>query len=227
MKRTKSHCEKIRTRLKEEWASGKRSPSAKSIDAAKANAKRFWSDPDLIAKNIEGRKSKRFKEAHTTGHLQMEEMREKCRQGKLQSEAFKSARKEAGKLLQSPEVRKRAREAWNESPLAAETVKTMREAMARSEKCQAGIKHHAGRMWHVRSPDNVTYHFLNLAEFIRQHPQLFDPADVPVKAMRGIGMLRPTPTRKRISGTWKGWTWISLTEVFNNGGEDLLSRHNS
>jgi hypothetical protein len=226
MKRTRSHCEKIRANMKKQWASGLRAPSEKSIAAAKANAKRFWSDPELIAKNIEGRKSKRFRDAHTTDHLQTKEMREKCTQAKRNSEAFKVSRIKAGKLLQSPEIRKRRLESWMQSPLAAKAVETMREALARSEKCQPGIKNHAARMWHIRSPDNVPYHFRNLAEFIRVNPHLFNPDDIPVKAIRGIGMLRPSDTRKRISGTWKGWTWISLIETFHNGENDLLSRAN-
>lgn len=203
---------------------GVRRVNPKSIEAAKANAKRFWSDPELIAKNLAGRKSKRFKTAHTMDHLQTGAMREKCTIAKRSSKAFKAARQQAGQMLQSAEVRARARQAWQESPLAARAVKIMRQAMMRSEKCQKGIKHHAGRKWHLRSPSNVEYHFLNLAEFIRRNPHLFDPSDVPVKAARGIGMLRPSETRKRIASTWKGWTWISLCEVFNNSGDDLLHR---
>jgi hypothetical protein len=205
-------------------ANGVRRVNQKSIEAAKANARRFWTDPELIAKNLAGRKSKRFKETHTARHLQAEAIREKCTKAKRESEAVKAAQKKAGEFFRSAEIRALACQARRESPRAAEHLKTMRQAMERSEKCKKGIKHHAGRKWHIRSPSNVEYRFLNLAEFIRRNPHLFDPADVPVKAMRGIGMLRPSDTRKRISGTWKGWTWISLCEVFNNSGNDLLHR---
>lgn len=196
-----------------------------SLKAAIANAKRFWTDPVLAAKNIANRKaSKLFKETHNGKHLQTKEMREKCNAAKRKSEKYKASCKQNALALQRKEVRKRARQARKKSPFVAEAVKKMRKIMAQSEKCQAGIKHHAGRKWHIRSPSNVTFHFVNLAEFIRQNRHLFHPDDVPVKAMRGIGMLRPSDTRKQISGTWKGWTWVSHIESIYNDKEDLLTR---
>lgn len=198
-----------------------------SLKSAIANTKRFWTDPVLAEKNIANRKaSKLFKETHNGKHFQTKEMREKCTAAKQKSEKYKASCKQNPKWLQLPEVRERARQALKESPLAAEAFKRMREALESSEKCQKGIKHHAGRKWHIRSPSNITFHVLNLAEFIRQHRHLFHPDDVPVKALRGIGMLRPSDTRKRISGTWKGWTWVSHIESIYNNKEDLLSRSN-
>lgn len=198
-----------------------------SLKAAIANSKRFWTDPVLIAKNIANRKaSKLYKETHNVNHLQTKEMRDKCTIAKQKSEKFKAAVKQNSKVLHRPEVMERARQALKESPFAVEALKRMRAAMAQSEKCQKGIKHHAGRKWHIRSPFNVTYYFVNLAEFIRQNKHLFHPDDVPVKAMRGIGMLRPSDTRKKIPGTWKGWTWVSHIEFLFNNKEDLLLRTN-
>ena len=205
----------------------KKKSNPNSLKAAIANAKRFWTDPVLAAKNIANRKaSKLFKETHNGKHFQTKEMREKCTAAKQKSEKYKASCKQNAKLLQRPEVRERVRQALKESPLAAEAFKKMRAALESSEKCQKGIKHHAGRKWHIRSPSNVTFHFVNLSEFIRQHRHLFHPDDVPVKALRGIGMLRPSETRKRISGTWKGWTWVSHIESIYNDKEDLLSRSN-
>jgi hypothetical protein len=198
--------------------------SPKSIESAKRNAKRFWTEPELIAKNIAGRASERFQSTHTAAHLCTEEMREKCRIARLKSEKYKISQKQKGFALQSEEIRKRKIEAIRNSPLVAAATKRMREALSRSEKCQPGIKNHAARKWHIRSPSNVSYHFVNLMEFIRRNPQLFDPDDIPVRANRGIGLLRPTHTKKRVHGTWKGWTWISSTEAFHNGGEDLVKR---
>lgn len=195
-----------------------------SVAAAIANTKRFWSDPELRAKNIAGRQSQRFKETHSTAALHTEEARAKCLQAKRDSAAFQAARKQAGRLLQSPEIREKARKSLRESPLAAAATKSMREAMLASEKCRPGVKNHAARKWHLRSPSNVEYHFVNLLEFIRQNNHLFDPADIPVRASRGLGMIRPSDTRKKVAGTWKGWTWISYTEVFTNAGDDLLHR---
>jgi hypothetical protein len=196
-----------------------------SIKAAKANAKRFWTDPVLAAKNIANRKaSKLFKETHNGKHFQTKEMREKCTAAKQKSEKHKASAKQNAKLFQRPEVRERARQSLKESPLAAEAFKKMRKALAQSKKCQKGIKHHAGRNWSIRSPSNVSYKFVNLSEFIRNNAHLFHPDDIPVKALRGIGMLRPSETRKRISGTWKGWTWISHIESIYNDKKDLLNR---
>jgi hypothetical protein len=141
------------------------------------------------------------------------------------SEAVRELLKKTGELLKSPEMRKRQREACRKSPLCAAATKRMMEAMRKTEKCQAGLKHHAGRKWYIRSPSNVEYHFVNLLEFIRSNPHLFDPDDIPVKAHRGIGMLRPSDTRKYIAGSWKGWTWISYCETFYNSSNDLLDRN--
>src|SRR5690242_7125100 len=57
--------------------------------------------------------------------------------------------------------------------------------------------HFAAREWSLISPDGTVYRFKNLSLFIRQHAQLFDPADVAVNR-RGtcnvnvyLGKLRP------------------------------------
>jgi len=162
----------------------------------------------------------------TAAHLHTPEVREKSRLGKLNSTVFKDAhRKKALRVLHSPEAKARRIEAQKTSPLCRAQTKKMIEAMMQSEKCKAGPKHHAGKKWHLRSPSNVEYHFINLDEFIRKHPHLFNPDDIPVKARRGIQGLRPSNTRKRVSGTWKGWTWISYFETFYNSSNDLLDRN--
>lgn len=153
------------------------------------------------------------------------EIQKKALTARLASEKWKESRRKIVKMLHSPEIRKRQREGCKKSSLHAAATKKMIEVMMQSEKCKAGLKHHAGRKWHIRSPSNVEYHFLNLSEFIRTHSHLFDADDIPVKAHRGIQGLRPSDTRKRVNGTWKGWTWISLCETFYNSGDDLLDRN--
>jgi len=161
-----------------------------------------------------------------TAHLHTPEIREKSRLGKLNSEVYKDAhRKKAIRVLHSPEAIERRRKAQKTSLICRAQTKKMIEVMMQSEKCKAGLKHHAGRKWHIRSPSNVEYHFVNLLEFIRSHSHLFDPNDIPVKAHRGIQGLRPSDTRKRVNGSWKGWTWISYCEAFYNSSNDLLDRN--
>lgn len=158
--------------------------------------------------------------------LHTPEVREKSRLGKLNSQLFKDVHsKKALEVLHSPEVRKRNREAQKKSLLCRAQTRKMIEVMMQSEKCKAGLKHHAGKKWHLRSPSNVEYHFVNLSEFLRSNSHLFDPDDIPVKAHRGIQGLRPSDTRKRVNGTWKGWTWISYCEAFYNSNDDLLDRN--
>lgn len=197
-----------------------------SIKQAKANAKRFWTDPELIRRNIEGRKSERFRSTHTGASLHTKEVRAKCEEGKRNSELYWEARRHAGRVtLQTPEVRAKATKARMASPTWPETVRKRIEAQAASPKCRTGsLIHIACREWHLRSPNNVEYHFVNLSEFIRTHATLFDPMDLDIRAQRGLGMIRPSDTRKKVAGTWKGWTWISVREVFANNGKDLLDR---
>ena len=153
------------------------------------------------------------------------EIQKKALIARLASEKWKESRRKVVKILKSPKVKKLNLEARRKSPLCAAQTRKMIEVMMQSEKCKAGIKHHAGRKWHIRSPSNVEYHFVNLLEFIRTHSHLFDPDDIPVKAHRGIQGIRPSDTRKRVNGSWKGWTWISYCEAFYNSSDDLLDRN--
>jgi predicted nucleic acid-binding Zn ribbon protein len=78
----------------------------------------------------------------------------------------------------------------------------------------------------LRSPDGRIFHGRNILEFVRQHPDLFDPEDVVWKvpgyrsASKVLGLLRiPTKTCRAAKGlsnlfgnrpdvrySWKGWT---------------------
>jgi hypothetical protein len=85
----------------------------------------------------------------------------------------------------------------------------------------AGENHVAARVWSVRSPAGVHYRFKNLNAFIRGNTELFEADDViwrvghyklDCKARNGISGLRPSEKRKKISGSWKGWVWVTLNE---------------
>lgn len=158
---------------------------------------RLWKDPAWRERNIAGRKSDEFQRTHQF----------------------------------TPQARAKAREVAGKSPKARLAIEKMREVLLKSPVSQPGVTHNAARRWHLRSPSNIEYHFTNLLHFIREHRSLFNPEDLTPKdrygacrVSTGLGMLRPSDKKKRTPGSWKGWTWISMIEVFNNGQEDLLER---
>ena len=66
------------------------------------------------------------------------------------------------------------------------------------------------KTWRLLSPDNTVYHFRNLALFLRQHTELFDPDDltprtIGCRASAKLSRLRPDNKNRRKS--WKGWEW--------------------
>ena len=66
------------------------------------------------------------------------------------------------------------------------------------------------KAWRLLSPDNTVYHFRNLALFLRQHTELFDPDDltprtIGCRASAKLSRLRPDNKNRRKS--WKGWEW--------------------
>ena len=78
----------------------------------------------------------------------------------------------------------------------------------------------------LRSPENVTYRYTNLAHFVRTNCQLFAPEDVAWNGSRCRaynGLREITGPNARI-GSWKGWTVVSATECNLNDGVDLLGR---
>lgn len=210
----------------------KRNTHPNIIAAAKANAARFWSDPVLRQKNLDGRKaSQTFKKTHAATHLHTEEAKAQCQAARRKSKAVAANYKAGGKRLQDPAVKARRLKACEGSQATKAATMRMRSALVASPICRAGPAHHKGVRWHLRSPTNVEHHFTNLREFIRTHPELFIPADTEIRQPRGytrayagISMLRPTAGKAKVPNTWKGWTWISYFEVFNNDTVDLLNR---
>lgn len=150
-KRTKDHCLNLSKSIKKAWSEGRAKINQNSIEQAKENASKFWTEHGK-KKNIEGRKSLKFQET--------------------------------------------------------------RKKLAKE--------------WHIRSPWNEEFHFKNLYQFIRENPNLFPPESLkpkkggPCNAISGITRIRGD-NPKAMNG-WRGWTWITLTEVFQNNGEDLLAR---
>lgn len=176
-----------------------------------------------MSRYAEGRTTKRYLESHKAIHLHTPEAAVVRVAAMRNSKKYKSSRLDCAKALHTAEAKARSLASCMASPLRAEKHKKLMAGREKSEKCQKGIKNHAAKMWHLRSPENIEHHFINLCEFIRCNQNLFNEEDIHHKALKGIGMLRPT-NRKKILGSWKGWTWISYSETFTNGGKDLLSR---
>jgi hypothetical protein len=92
-------------------------------------------------------------------------------------------------------------------------------------------EHYSAKWWSVRDARGVAHEFKNLCYFIRQHPELFLPEDLltpgktsQCRAYGGISSIRPSPTRKIVNGSWKGWTWLSHYEDIKMNGADPLRR---
>jgi hypothetical protein len=111
-------------------------------------------------------------------------------------------------------------------------------SMAKNPRSAKGPSHGCSTVFHLRDRNNKVYLFKNLAHFIRENESMFSDCDVVWKnigpsgevclAYSGLLSLRPFTRdgspKRRVAGSWKGWTWVSLTEVFHNQGEDLLLR---
>jgi hypothetical protein len=86
-------------------------------------------------------------------------------------------------------------------------------------------------VFRLRSPQNVIYEFKNLAKFLRDHSELFDPKDLKqyyhpnphrrstdrCVAYKVLLSLKPYKTdgspKSRVSGSWKGWRWYASKDV--------------
>lgn len=123
-------------------------------------------------------------------------------------------------------LRKTEQQEWEKEKL--------RMVIASNPLTAKGVENRMAKWWHLRSPDNRTFRFKNLLQFVRENPALFDPEDVQwrpkgchlvCKASNGLAIL--SPRQKNAKGTWKGWTWVSITEKITNDKEDLLGRISS
>ena len=108
-------------------------------------------------------------------------------------------------------------------------VPKLRLGMKNSPLTSKGVKHHSAKRWLVRSPENVVYDFVCLAEFIRGNLHLFPetatrwygPSNNTCAALIGISSLHPL--RAWPKGSWRGWTWVSEAERMT-GNLDILNR---
>ena len=99
------------------------------------------------------------------------------------------------------------------------------------EKTRAGkgVQHHYARVWRLRDPNGKTWDFKNVAQFIRDHHDLFDDEDLlprgkfgHIRAVQGLASL--SPRKKRPEGSWKGWVHVATHERRFYDAEDPINR---
>lgn len=98
----------------------------------------------------------------------------------------------------------------------------MIEGRDKSPITQPDELNHGARSYALVAPDGTVYRGRNLAHFVREHRELFDPADVRPREDRptslicratiGLGQLRPGRKMERQPASWKGWTWYDDDE---------------
>ena len=135
-------------------------------------------------------------------------MKAKCKAAILASAKFKAECMRKVKIMHAPDVKEKAAEGRRSSAKFSEWMKEIRVRFQNSPNTKPGQENIHGREWHVRSPENVSYSFVNLQEFVRTNAELFDPRHL-ARAAPGISCLRPSENRKRTWYSWRGWTWDS------------------
>jgi hypothetical protein len=136
----------------------------------------------------------------------------------LASIGEKNSARHKGKILRKTEVQE-----WEKEKL--------REMIAGNPLTAKGIENRMAKWWYLRNPENKTYRFKNLLEFVRSNHELFAKEDVQWR-QKGLGLVcnatngiaSISPRKKNPKGSWKGWTWVSITEQCFNDNADLLDR---
>ena len=103
-------------------------------------------------------------------------------------------------------------------------MRVMREVLSTSSVVAKRKAHQLGsskyweaitKHWMLKAPDNRVFEFDNLNKFVRENPKMFEPNDViwhrySCNAVKGLSRLRGS--RAQPIASWKGWTWVSITE---------------
>ena len=162
--------------------------------------------------------SESLKEGFATGRIK--------HRGALPAETLARIGAENSARNKGKVMRKTEQQEWEKDKL--------REVIASNPLTAKGEENRMAKWWDLRSPDNRTFRVKNLLEFVRNNPELFAEEDVQwrakgrslvCKATGGLASL--SPRKKNPKGSWKGWTWVSITERITNDGEDLLGRISS
>ena len=78
----------------------------------------------------------------------------------------------------------------------------------------AGLGHHSEKIWRFKDPRRISHSFKNLREFVRVNYHLFTDEEFSQKEYFNIysGLCALSPRRKIVAGSYRGWTWNSITE---------------
>lgn len=167
-----------------------------------------------------------------------EDMWKKYRERKFTDEELRNkAKRQMKKLLSDPEMAKKAHETrmtgaakWRkDNPhLVEKNLRSNDSIKKRSLNMTGRSRDNISKKWSIRSPNGIVYKFINLNRFCRENFHLFEWKGSFKKtwklARSGLEKMRPYSNRKRVSGSYKGWTWYSALEEKLNEGKDLLDR---
>jgi hypothetical protein len=87
---------------------------------------------------------------------------------------------------------------------------------------EAGVNNWKAKFWVLRTPNRDLISGVNLAEIIRRHKRLFDPADVTDRncrqwaAYKGLNSLFHLTKNGNVREHWKGWTAIEDANMVKN-----------
>ena len=194
-------------------------------EASRKKAKDSWADPVKRAKLIAGIKRTRAKASKVISEIIRNKWkhdtkwaaarRAQIRNQKYTPEQLQKRRERAIEIMNSNKFIA-ARDIANKSPKKGE--KTRRNSENHGCAVNVKLRDPAGKIWVVR----------NLVKFVREHEYLFETQDVIWEGKhlcrcKATSALRNLWSKKPVTAA-KGWTLVSDTEVFYNGGEDLLNR---
>lgn len=116
-----------------------------------------------------------------------------------------TGRKISEALRKQYESGARAKSPWFASKSVTERAAQGKAAQVVIPK---GAKHPTARWWDIRDPSGRMHRFRNLNQFLRDHPELFDPEDLVMRgrSCRAAKGIQSMFLASQPAGSWKGWT---------------------
>lgn len=163
------------------------------------------------------------------------ESRAKAKASLIEKDHYKKlyARRREQVLAQinAPEAKRKSAETNRRPDVIARRVEAWRNSKKWSGKEALRFEQLSKRLaktWIVKSPKNEIFEFTNLCAFVKANPFLFD-ADAVIwrkgtkqdYCLAYVGLSTLRPTRKRPKNSWRGWTYISITERLEHA--DILN----
>lgn len=104
--------------------------------------------------------------------------------------------------------------AYTAKQAAAQSADPLPQRVLRSPLCRPDEHNIHAAEWSLCDPTGTVHQFRNLAQFVREHPELFATEDTEIRygtnsrALAGLRLLRPE-RRPEPKKQWKGWTWAT------------------